>query len=62
MYKAVEEVHETITYQCYIQNHIQGCHVQYNGTLTPLQYLITSYNTGNNTTHITKVDRSHNRQ
>ena len=44
--KEAEEVPETYTYQCHIQNHIRGCHVQYNGTLAPLQYLITSYGTG----------------
>ena len=46
MTKVAEEVPETYTYQNHIQNHIRGCHVQYNGTLAPLQYLITSYNTG----------------
>ena len=54
--KAAEEVPETYTYQCHIKNHIQGFHVQYNGTLAPLQYLITSYDMGNKTTYITKVD------
>ena len=29
-----------------MKNHIWGCHVQYTGTLAPLQYLITSYDTG----------------
>ena len=56
MSKEAKEVPETNTYQCHIQNHIRGCHVQYNGTLDPLQYLITSYDMGNKTTHITKVD------
>ena len=46
MSKEVEEVSETYTYKCHIQNHIWGCHVQYNGTLAPLQYLITSYDMG----------------
>ena len=46
MSKAAEEVPETNTYQCHIQNHIWGCHVQYTGKLSPLQYLITSYDTG----------------
>ena len=46
MSKVAEEVPETNTYQCHIQNHIRGCHVQYNGTLAPLQYLITSYDMG----------------
>ena len=46
MSKAVEKVPKTNTYQCHIQNHILGCHVQYNGRLSPLQYLITSYDTG----------------
>ena len=46
MFKATEEVPETNTYQCHIQNHIWGCHVQYTGTLAPLQYLKTSYDTG----------------
>ena len=32
--------------KCHIQNHIWGCHVQYTGTLAPLKYLITSYDTG----------------
>ena len=41
-----EEVSETYTYQSNIQNHIWGCHVQYTGTLDPLQYLIASYDTG----------------
>ena len=41
-----KEVPETNTYQCHIQNHILGCHVQYIGTLPPLQYLITSYDMG----------------
>ena len=43
--KVVEEVLETNTYQCHIQNHIWGFHVQYTGTVDPLQYLITSYDT-----------------
>ena len=60
--KAVEEVPKTYTYQSYIQNHISGCHVQYSGTLAPLQYLISSYDTGNKNTYITKVDRIHNIQ
>ena len=51
MSKEVEEVPETNTYQSHIQNHIRGFHVQYNGTWTPLQYLITSYDTGT-TPHI----------
>ena len=38
-YKVAEEVPETNTYQCHIQNHIWGCHVQYYGTLDPLQIL-----------------------
>ena len=54
MSKAVEEVPKTNTYQCNVQNHIRGWHVQYNGTLAPLQYLITSYDTGNKTTYILK--------
>ena len=62
MSKAAKEVPKTNTYQCHIQNHIQGFHVQYNGTLAPLQYLITPYDTGNKTMYITKVDRSHNIQ
>ena len=62
MCKVAEEVPETNTYQCHIQNHIQGFHVQYNGTLDPLQYLITSYNTANKTRYITKVDQIHNIQ
>ena len=45
-YKAAKEVPETNTYQCHMQNHIWGYHVQYNGTLSPLQYLITSYDMG----------------
>ena len=44
--KAVEEIPKTNTYKNHIKNHIRGCHVQYNGTLAPLQYLITSYDTG----------------
>ena len=47
--KEVEEVPETNTYQCHIQNHIWGCHVQYTGTLAPLKYLITSYDRGTRT-------------
>ena len=50
--KEAEEVPETNTYQCHIQNHIRGCHAQYTGTLSPLQYLITSYNTGNRATYV----------
>ena len=46
MSKEAEEVPETNAYQCHIQNHIRACHVQYNGILAPLQYLITSYYTG----------------
>ena len=42
MSKASKEVTETNTYQ----NHIRGCHVQYNRTLPPLQCLITSCDTG----------------
>ena len=60
--KAAEEVPETDTYQSYIQNHILGCHAQYSGTLSPFQYSITSYDTGNKTMYITKVDRIHNIQ
>ena len=44
--KEEEEIPEINTYQCHIQNHIWGCHVQYSLTLAPLQYLITSYDTG----------------
>ena len=44
--KAAKEVPETHTYQCHIQNHIWGFHVQYIGTLAPSQYLIASYDTG----------------
>ena len=44
--KVAEEVPKTNTYQYNIQNHIWGCHVQYTGTLAPLQYLSTSYDTG----------------
>ena len=47
--KATEEVPETNKYQCHIQNHIWGCHVQYTGTLALLQYLITSYDVGTRT-------------
>ena len=46
MSKVAEEVLETNTYQCHIQNHIWGCYLQYNGTLAPLEYLITSYDMG----------------
>ena len=46
MSKVPEEAYETNTYQCHIQNHIWGCHAQYNGTLAPLQYLIASYDRG----------------
>ena len=46
MSKAAEKVPTTNTSQCHIQNHIWGFHVQYTGTLAPLQYLITSYDTG----------------
>ena len=46
MSKAAEEVPETNTYQFHIQNHIWGCHVKYNETLSPLKYLITSYDMG----------------
>ena len=45
-YQGNKEIPKTNTYQCHIQNHIQGCHVQNNGTLAPLQYLITSYDMG----------------
>ena len=38
MSKVAEEIPETYTYECHIQNHIRGFHVQYNGTLAPLQY------------------------
>ena len=62
MSKAAEEAPEKYTYQHHTQNHIRGCHAQYNGTLDPLQYLITSYDMGNKTMYITKVDRSHNMQ
>ena len=62
MSKETKEVPETHTYQHHIQNHMQGFHVQYNGTLAPLQYLITSYDTGNITMYITNVDLSHNIQ
>ena len=63
MYKAAnQEIPETYTYQYHIQNHIQGFHVQYNEKISPLQYLITSYDTGNKTTYTIKVDRSHNIQ
>ena len=48
MAKVAEEVPETNTYQCHIQNHIRGFHVQYSGTLAPLQYFSTSYDTGKN--------------
>ena len=41
MSKAAEEVPEKNTYQCHIQNHIWGCHVQYTGTLAPTQFFIT---------------------
>ena len=44
--KAAEEVLETNTYQCHIQNIIWGCQIQYTGTLAPLQYLSTLYDTG----------------
>ena len=60
MNKALEEVPEKYTYQSHIQNHMRGCHVQYNGTLAPLQYFITSYDMGNKATYITKVDLIHN--
>ena len=46
MSKEIEELPKTYTYQCHIQNDIWGCHVQSTGTLAPLQYLITSYDTG----------------
>ena len=46
MSKEAKEVPETNTYQLHIQNHIRGCHVQYNGTLAPLQYFITSCDMG----------------
>ena len=46
MSKVVEEVPKANTYQFHIQNHIRGCHVQYTRTLAPLQYFITSYDTG----------------
>ena len=62
MSKAAEEVPETNTYQSHIQNHIRGFHVQYNGRLSPLQYLITSYDTGTSPSILQKVDQRHNLQ
>ena len=61
-YQGSREIPETNTYQSHIQNHIWGFHVQYSGTLAPLQYLIASYDMGNKTVHITNVDQSPNIQ
>ena len=48
--------------KCHIQNHIWGCHVQYNGTLDPLQYFITSCDTSTRPRILQKVDRIHSIQ
>ena len=46
MNRCVEIEHGRDSTECHIQNDIRGCHVQYTRTPAPLQYLITSYDTG----------------